>query len=490
MREKRLLRTSVSVRVPVGRHGRARRYRATAWLRLALLALAPVACGADDRQPVAAVTPTVVAATSGSMTTAPETASGATQDGALTSPDTQAQLERGVALIEVADGFAAPIALADAGGGVLLVADQTGVIRAVGGSGEGTFLDVSDRLVGLRGSYDERGLLGMALDPEYSENGRIFLYYSAPRGPDTPRGWDHESVLSVFVRDGGDGVSAAQESEQVLLRVPQPQANHNGGSLAFGPDGFLYLALGDGGSANDSGTGHSPGGNGQDPTNLLGSILRLDVSGDAARPARGNPQLTAAAPETYAFGFRNPFRISFDAATGQLFAGDVGQNLWEEVSIVVAGGNHGWPVREGPSCFDQANPGSPPASCAEADANGRQFVSPILSYRNAGAGGDGLAVIGGYVYRGEALPQLEGRYVFGDWSSSFAAPRGSLFVATEDGAGWRSAALAIEGREGLEEYLLSLGQDSAGELYLLTTLSGGPSGSSGRVYRLGPLAGP
>jgi hypothetical protein len=280
-------------------------------------------------------------------------------------------------------------------------------------------------------------------------------------------------------------------SERILLQVDQPQSNHNGGALVFGPDGFLYISLGDGGAANDVGVGHVAGGNAQDPNTLLGSILRIDINTALAYaiPA-GNPFVgrTDGRAEVFAYGLRNPYRMSFDRGTGDLFAGDVGQNLWEEVNLVTRGANYGWNRREGTRCFDPVNPNQSPVTCPATGARGELLASPVIEYANANqTGGLGTAVVGGYMYRGAAIPNLVGRYVFGDFSSSFQGPSGTLFLATPSATGlWAFDAIEFPDRPGgeLRHYLKGFGEDAAGELYVLTSDQVGPLGTTGRVYRL------
>jgi glucose/arabinose dehydrogenase len=404
----------------------------------------------------------------------------------------------------------APVSLAMPrdGSGRLFVADQIGLIWVVTAEGElldEPFLDIRDRMVGINPGYDERGLLGLAFHPDYAENGRVFVYYSALPREDAPAGWNHTSHVSQFAVSSGDANRADPASEQVLLQVDQPQGNHNGGEIAFGPDNYLYVALGDGGGANDVGLGHADdwyqpnrGGNGQDVSqNLLGSILRIDVDGPAPYDVPdANPFSREGAeglPEIFAHGFRNPYRFSFDAGGDhELFVADVGQNLWEEVSIVVNGGNYGWNVKEGRHCFSAASPNSPPAACPRVDPDGNPLVDPIIEYQNGNApGGLGLAVVGGYVYRGDALPSFQGRYVFGDWSTSFAAPDGTLFAATppeseDDEWSFQALAIATSSDGELGAYLLGFGQDAQGELYVLTSGAAGPQGRTGKVWRIVP----
>jgi glucose/arabinose dehydrogenase len=267
----------------------------------------------------------------------------------------------------------------------VVVVTQTGIVWRGPLEGEASatvFGDVSDRLIDSPGN--EEGLLGLAFSPDFPADGRVYLYYTA--------GNPRRSVLSRFqVVDG----AMDTESERVLLEVPQPFSNHNGGQLAFGPDGYLYVALGDGGSAGD------PEGNGQDLSTLLGSILRLDVSGDGYSVPADNPfaATAGARPEIYAYGLRNPWRFTFDSATAQLWVGDVGQDKWEEVDRIVPGGNYGWNIMEGLECF--LSPGC--------DTSGLQMPRAVYG-REAGC-----SVTGGYVYRGASMPELNGWYVYGDY---------------------------------------------------------------------------
>lgn len=394
-------------------------------------------------------------------------------------------------------GFTAPLALAPLPGGGFLVADQIGVVHLLDAEGKlspDPFLDLRGKLVRLQPGYDERGLLGLALHPDFARNRRLFVYYSAPRRDLAPAGFNHTARLSEFL--AAEPTRADPASERLLLAIDQPQANHNGGQITFGPDGMLYIPLGDGGGAGDSGPGHLPGGNGQALSTLLGKILRIDVDrGEPYSVPDDNPFLgdPAARPEIWAHGFRNPYRISFDSGgEHSLFAGDVGQNLWEEIDIVRGGDNHGWNIREGRHCFG-SDPASSSQECPSTGSRGEALISPILEYPNAGQrDGLGTAVIGGFVYRGEALPSLRGRYVFGDFTRSFSRPDGSLFLGTPpaEGGEWGMQELAVGRPEGrLGEAILSLGQDARGELYVLTSSRLGPSGSTGRVYRLVPPGG-
>jgi hypothetical protein len=261
--------------------------------------------------------------------------------------------------------------------------------------------------------------------------------------------------------------------------------------LAFASDGTLYISLGDGGAGNDVGVGHVPGGNGQALSVLLGKILRIGVdmfpySIPATNPFASRPDARA---EVWAYGFRNPFRFSFDRTTGDLIVGDVGQNRWEEVDRVVRGGNYGWNTREGLECFNVNNANLPLTSCPSTGGFGEPLLDPVIVYSNSGRTGagelSGVAVIGGYVYRGNRIPGLLGRYVFGDFSSPGG---GLLLVATPSPTGaWTFQPLEMPDRGDILGHLLKgFGEDRDGELYVLTADEQGPTGSSGRVYRIVP----
>jgi glucose/arabinose dehydrogenase len=405
-----------------------------------------------------------------------------------------------IALQLVAEGLTAPVDLVEPpdGSGRLFIVDQVGQIRIVDAAGAmiaSPFLDLTDRLTSLDSGNDERGLLGIAFHPAYAANGRFFVFYN-PADPGTPTGFSIHIRVSEFIVSSDANVADAS-SERALLTIGKPQNNHNGGQIAFGPDGLLYVSVGDGGGAGDTGTGHNPTiGNAQDKATLLGKILRIDVdSGSPYGVPADNPFVSDpnARPEIFALGARNPWRFSFDSGGAhRLFVADVGQRLFEEVSIVVEGDNLGWRIREGASCFDTATSANPLPQCADTAVDGAPFVAPILHYPHANSSEpSGRAIIGGHIYRGMAIAGLAGRYVFGDWSKSQGAPspNGSVFRALEGGDGnWTMAELAVRDRPGerLGEYLLGVGRDASGELYLLTSLNRGPSGNSGKVYQIVP----
>jgi glucose/arabinose dehydrogenase len=415
----------------------------------------------------------------------------------------------------VADGLTSPIALVPVadGSGRRFVVDQAGTIRVLTADGRllpAPFLDLRGRIVPLMPEFDERGVLGLAFHPGYAANGRFFVYYSAPLRPGAPAGYDHTARVSEF-RVSADPNRADPASERVLLEIDKPQFNHNGGTLLFGPrDGYLYMSIGDGGGADDVGLGHvedwyaaNEGGNGQDvQSNLLGDILRIDVDRGAPygipadNPFAGTPGCADGCDETWSYGWRNPYRMSFDmGGSGRLFVGDAGQILWEEVSIAVKGGNFGWNVKEGAHCFSTDNPSESPPDCPDVvgaphPRAGDPLIDPVIEYKNdenPAGGGLGHVVVGGHVYRGDDLPQFSGDYVFGDWSRELEEGDGSLFVAKPRKAGlWKLQQLQVAGRPNrrLGHFLIGFGQDLAGEMYVLTTDQPGPTGTTGRVNRL------
>jgi len=341
-----------------------------------------------------------------------------------------------LALETVAGGLSSPLDLTAPPGDQsrLFVAEQTGAIRIIenGMLLPLPFLDLS----GVVSCCGERGLLGIAFPPDYATTGRLFVSYTKRNG---------DSRIASFTVSAGDPNVADPGSEAVILEVSQPFGNHNGGGIVFGPDGMLYIGFGDGGSGGD------PQGNGQDRTDLLGSILRIDVSGSApyAIPA-DNPYAGHATfrQELWNYGLRNPWRFSFDRQTGDLYIGDVGQNRREEIDVQPAasagGENYGWNTMEGLECYNAT-------SCDQTD-----LVLPVLDY---GHGGGACSVTGGYVYRGSAIPALAGTYFYADycagWVNSF---RWDGAAATEQ-IRWDALAPG--------DVITSFGQDADGELYVI-----------------------
>lgn len=329
--------------------------------------------------------------------------------------------------------FERPVFLTHAGNedGFLYIVEQEGVVHRIGPGEAGradVFLDIRPR-VSRRGN--EEGLLGLAFSPTFEENGRFYVYYSATK----PR----RSILSVFEVDANGLANTG--SEAVVLEVAQPFPNHNGGMITFGPDGMLYVGLGDGGSAGD------PHGNGQDPGTLLGAILRIDPEQPARDATYAIPPdnpfvgVSGARDEVWAYGLRNPWRFSFDRSTGDLWAGDVGQNAREEVNIVYPGVNYGWNVMEGSLCFRAR-------TCDQSD-----LQAPVVEYgRNSGC-----SITGGYVYRGQRLPELEGVYLYADFCS------GRVWGLRYDGAAVTAQAELVEAPFEIS----SFGEDTDGEVYVL-----------------------
>jgi glucose/arabinose dehydrogenase len=366
------------------------------------------------------------------------------------------------------------------------VAEQSGRLLVHEGAGDGEGGLRGEPALDLREAVTaggERGLLGVALHPEFAENRKLYVRYSAPRREGTPANYSHTFVLAEF-RASADGRSVRRDTERTVLEVPQPQANHNAGSLVFGADGLLYVGVGDGGAGGDRGQGHAadwydavPGGNGQDVTeNLLGSILRVDVDGreqggysiPAENPLVGRVGLD----EQYAWGFRNPWRLAVDGET--LYAGDVGQSRFEELDRVERGGNYGWNVREGRACFGAEDC---PDRTPETVRGGEPLRDPVLTYPHGGAPVSGISIIAGNVYRGSDIPALEGTYVFGDFAAG-----GRLFVAdpaSGEGEEWPTAVLPVAERDAERlGRLRSIGRHE-GELYVLAT-----GGDGGGLYRL------
>ena len=339
-----------------------------------------------------------------------------------------------IVLSSFVTGFVTPIGLEtpDDGSGRLFVIEQGGTIRIIQNASvlATPFLDVT----ALIESGGEKGLIGLAFHPNFNTNRRFFIYYTRRVGLQL------QSVISEYSSPSLNPDQADATSERQLLIVDKPFDNHNGGQLAFGPDGFLYIALGEGGSPA----------NAQDLQTLLGKILRIDVDGpfspgkQYAIPTDNPFAQGGGLPEIWAYGLRNPWRFSFDRATGRLFAGDVGEGRFEEVNLIVGGGNFGWSIMEGNHCFP---PGS---SC-----NTTGLTLPITEYAHDATGG--IAVIGGFVYRGALIPGLVEHYIFGDFSS------GHVWGLQEVSPGnWQQTLLLTHNLT-----VSAFGRDSAGELYLV-----------------------
>jgi hypothetical protein len=316
----------------------------------------------------------------------------------------------------------------------------------------------------------------------------LYAFYSAPLRPGAPADYDHTNYI-VELTASGDRSSVDPATARVILAIDNPEGNHNGGQVLFGPDGFLYVTVGDGGGGNDVGLGHNTTvGNAQDLSSIHGKVLRLDVERETDGRAYAIPPdnpfaLGGGLPEIYAWGFRNPAYASFDPVTGGLFVADAGQNRFEEVDLVVKGGNYGWRVREGAHCFDPNNPLSNPASCPSTGPNGDALIDPIGEFKNSALpGGEGATVIGGSPYHGN-ISALAAGYVFG----AYRAGGSPLFVLLPSGDGnWTRHSVLVDGRtDGLvPAYLLAVGTDTRGELLVLGADNAGPSGSTGKVWRV------
>ncbi|MEO8766208.1 MAG: PQQ-dependent sugar dehydrogenase [Ginsengibacter sp.] len=410
----------------------------------------------------------------------------------------------------VGDNFISPIGVVGSPDETkrLFVLDQAGkvwIINADGSKMPNPFIDLTSKLVGLSPFYDERGLLGIAFHPNFKQNRKFYVYYTAPPlagGPEHGASWSSQTRISEFKASQGDPNRADINSEKIILEANHPQSNHNGGTIAFGPDGYLYISIGDGGNGDDIGPGHvddwykaNAGGNGQDVVhNLLGNILRIDVNtGNEGRNysiPSDNPFANGPGEdEIYAYGFRNPYRFSFDmGGSHQLYAGDAGQSLYEEIDVVERGGNYGWNVKEGTHCFSTDNDLEERASCPVADSAGNPLLDPVIEVKNSAnpAGGETIAIVGGNVYRGSSIPALSGKYLFGFLSEGFGAATGKVMISKQTPFGlWSYEPLKLKSfPDNLGQYLKGFGQSQDGEIYVTTSEQIGPQGATGKVYKL------
>jgi quinoprotein glucose dehydrogenase len=349
---------------------------------------------------------------------------------------------------------ARPILLIHAGDGSnrAFIASQLGKVYALplgpgdqnlDGREHHLFLDISSRVV-YKDNENEEGFLGMAFHPRYKQTGEFFVYYTTTAAP-------HTSVISRFRVSKDDPNRADPDFEEEILRIPQPFWNHNGGTIVFGPDGYLYIGLGDGGAAND------PFGHGQNLGTLLGSILRIDI--DRKDPGKNyaipkdNPFVgkTGACGEIWAYGLRNVWRMAFDPATGLLWAADVGQDTWEEINLIHRGGNYGWNLREGKHPFGRFGAG--PRD---------DLVEPIWEYHHD----LGKSITGGHVYRGKRVPELVGHYMYADYVT------GRIWALKYDPKQGVTANRPIPGNI---FPVMSFGEDEAGEVYFMRP--------EGKLYR-------
>jgi glucose/arabinose dehydrogenase len=358
--------------------------------------------------------------------------------------------------------FHRPVQVTHAGDNRLFVVEQNGRIQVFENSSDhGTpdvFLDIRSK---VRRKDNEEGLLSLAFHPRYPANGFFYVYYSAS-GP-------RRGILSRFKVSADDPNRAEPDSERVILEVDQPYGNHNGATVLFGPDGYLYMSLGDGGSAFD------PQDNGQNLSTLLGSILRIDVDREQDDHAYAIPSDNPfvdrpdARGEIWAYGLRNVWRMSFDRETGDLWAGDVGQNTWEEIDLITRGGNYGWRIREAAHPFKDGTPPDP-------------MIDPVIEYpQRRGKGRSmelvGMSITGGYVYRGRSQPPLAGLYLYADYVT------GRIWAMRYENDGVAAHRRVFDGPPRV--YISSFGEDADGELYICS-FDGpdGRGGGTGRLYRV------
>jgi glucose/arabinose dehydrogenase len=430
-----------------------------------------------------------------------------------------------IQLVKVADGLIDPInaAAPNDGSGRLYIVERVGHIRILEQDGtlvEEPFLDIAED---VKIDFLEQGLLGLAFHPDYQNNGRFYVLYN-----------DYTTNGDIFVVEYTVSPDSPDEADPdsrrlILAFTDDPYVNHNGGTIHFGPDGYLYISMGDGGLAGD------PYENAQDISNLYGKVHRIDVdtateehpyaipddnpyaASSAVDPAgfqirdpgRYHPD---ARPEIWAYGLRNPWRMSFDTETGMLLVGDIGQNDIEEVDVIVKGGNYGWNHKEGTLCFDNKGPmpGVGVKTCPASLPAG--LIEPVAEFDTHH---EGHSVIGGFVYRGSAIPELKGRYVFGEWSRLFDFPNGPdnfgrLFYLPSRDLSSAKGPVEIQEFQNFAEVatslgltdstrpakafkqslsVLGMGQDAKGEVYVLGNNSGRPFGSSGVVLKLTPAEG-
>jgi glucose/arabinose dehydrogenase len=426
----------------------------------------------------------------------------------------------------VAEGLVAPLSLTFApdGSSRRFIVDQTGLVLILTPDGRvlpTPFLDITDQVV-LQSAFDERGLLELAFHPEYASNGKLYVQYSAQREgvnicvdedglvPEDPEGCplQYTRRVSEFVASSTDPNGVDLTSERVIFETQWPSRKHNGGGLAFGPDGMLYIGLGDGGFI------HGPDGGGsvfdvppalrfgdllaQDLTSLYGKILRIDVdSGDPYGIPPDNPFAgdDGVPDEIFAWGFRNPFRISFDSdGDGAMYVSATAETFFEATYRVTEPGNYGWAIKEGTHCFDRSTPFAPPETCASVGSLGEPIQDPVIEYLNFAVEdprsqvpgkGFGRASLGGHIYRGEDINWLRGRFVQGDFAVGLLD--GQILVAnpTPSGHLWKvRPAFQFDPSDPVRSgFMKSVGQDADGELYAITG-NFTPTGLEGRIWKI------
>lgn len=367
-------------------------------------------------------------------------------------------------LEKIADSLDAPLAIENAhdGSGRLFIGEQAGKIMVLknGKVLPEPFINIRKLLVPMRNEYMDVGLLGFAFHPDYKNNGRFFIHYSAP----SKKGFDNTSILAEGHVSAGNP-DKAEDTLHTLLEVEQPESNHNGGNIVFDKNGHLFLGFGDGGGQGDK---HGKIGNSQDTAQLLGKIIRLDVNKEKpyAIPP-DNPFVNKPGrDEIYSYGFRMPWRIAFDRETGELFCSDVGQDKYEEVDIIEKGRNYGWRAMEGFHIYD---------SLLYNEAE--QYALPVVEYPHS----DGISITGGYVYRGKEFPDMNGIYLFADWAFK-------MYCMTKDDSGkWtkRDCRFADKPDNKFKFRINSFGEDESGEVYMAIQNEIGAISPTGEIYKIG-----
>ena len=414
----------------------------------------------------------------------------------------------------LAQDLTAPIHLEELpdGTGRMLIVQQDGLVKVMAPDGKvlpEPFLDLRSRMFPVANDFEERGLLGFALHPQHARNGRFFVTYSAPLRDVAPQNWNHTRRISEFTTKPGSVVPVDINTERVLIAQDWPSRKHNGGGLAFGPDGMLFIGMGDSGASHGFGKSviweafNVPADGliwdqlAQDRHSLYGKILRIDV--DHGFPSyaipHGNPMnASQGRPEIWAWGFRNPYRMAFDHdGSGDLYVTAIAETLWEAAYRVRRPGNFGWPLMEASHCVDRLAPRKPPAQCPRQGSAGEPLQMPVVEYANMqvnhpdstlGVKGVGTALTGVRMYRGAGIPSLQGKLVIADWSASFKQASGQLFIATplpQSDKLW-----PMEKAAQLESRIISLAEDRSGEIYVLTHEGMGPFGNTGKIYRVVP----
>jgi glucose/arabinose dehydrogenase len=398
--------------------------------------------------------------------------------------------------------------------GRFLVVQQDGLVKLMDAEGKvqtEPVMDLRSRMLPVADDFEERGLLGFALHPQFAKNGRFFVSYSSPLRDSAPQNWNYTRRVSEFTAQLGSSISVALDTERVLIALDWPSRKHNGGALAFGPDGMLYIGMGDSGASHGIGKkviweafnvpaeGLLWDDMAQDRHSLYGKILRIDI--DHGFPGyaipKGNPlSASQGRPEIWAWGFRNPYRIAFDSnGSGDLYVTAIAETLWEAAYRVKGPGNFGWPRIEASHCVDRLKPRQPPKQCSQTGSEGEPLEMPVVEYANMqtnhpestlGVKGMGTAITGARMYRGKAIPALQGKLVVADWSASFKKASGQLFMATPSAPS--KSQWPLEKMLQIESRIISLAQDHSGEIYVLTHEGMGPFGQTGKVYKL--VAGP